>query len=58
MFVNKKSSETTASLDRIVSTKGYVEGNVQWVCKMVNIMKNVYDQEDFINMCKKIGNKE
>ncbi len=51
---NKKSSETTASLDRIDSTKGYVEDNVQWVHKHVNIMKNVFEQKYFISLCKLI----
>jgi archaellum component FlaC len=53
---NKRTSETSASLDRIDSTKNYVEGNVQWVHKEVNIMKNVYNQEHFIEMCKLIAN--
>lgn len=53
-IANKKSSETTASLDRIDSKKGYVEGNVQWVHKHVNIMKNVYEQNYFISLCKLI----
>lgn len=51
---NKKSSETTASLDRIDSSKGYIEGNVQWVHKHVNIMKNIYEQNYFISLCKLI----
>ncbi|MBN1183452.1 MAG: hypothetical protein JXB49_14260 [Bacteroidales bacterium] len=52
---NKKSSETTASLDRIDSKVGYVEGNVQWVHKDVNIMKNVFNQKHFILLCKLIA---
>jgi hypothetical protein len=43
-----------ASLDRIDSSKGYVEGNVQWVHKDVNFMKQQYSQEYFIGMCEKI----
>jgi|SRR5690606_30321099 len=46
----------TASLDRINSLKGYVEGNVQWVHKDVNIMKNKFDNNYFIDMCKEIAN--
>lgn len=46
----------TASLDRIDSSKGYVEGNVQWVHKDVNFMKQAYDEEYFIEMCCKIAN--
>jgi hypothetical protein len=47
----------TASLDRIDSSKGYIYGNVQWVHKHVNYMKNKFSQEYFIEMCKLITNK-
>lgn len=47
----------TVSLDRINSSEGYVEGNVQWVHKDVNIMKNKYNNEYFIEICKKIWEK-
>lgn len=43
--------EQTASLDRIDSTKGYIEGNIQWVHKRVNIIKQDQNQDDFIDMC-------
>jgi hypothetical protein len=46
----------TASLDRIDSSKGYIEGNVQWVHKDVNMMKRIYSQEYFIYICKLIAN--
>lgn len=49
--------EQTASLDRIDSTKPYIAGNVQWVHTMVNMCKNKYDQDLFIDMCKAIANK-
>ena len=45
----------TASIDRIDSSLGYIEGNVQWVHKDINIMKNKYDQDYFIQMCKLIS---
>lgn len=45
----------TASLDRIDSSKGYEEGNVQWVHKDVNFMKRTYSQEYFVDLCKKIA---
>lgn len=41
----------TGSLDRIDSSKGYVEGNIQWVHKDLNWMKQDYTQEEFINYC-------
>lgn len=45
----------TASLDRIDSSKGYEIGNLQWLHVRVNFMKNVYDQEEFINIATKIA---
>lgn len=50
----KKYCDQTASLDRIDSTKGYVEGNVQWLHKDVNRCKWDFTQEEFIEMCKKV----
>ncbi len=44
----------TCSLDRIDSSKGYIEGNVQWVHKIVNFMKTTLQNEDFIDWCRKI----
>lgn len=42
----------TASLDRINSSSGYIKGNVQWVHKDVNIMKNTMSDTEFISWCK------
>lgn len=50
-----KDKSWTASLDRIDSSKGYIKGNVQWVHKDINIIKNKYSQEYFIEMCTKIA---
>ena len=46
-----------ASLDRIDSKHGYCIGNVQWVHKDVNIMKNKFDQDYFLYICKLITMK-
>lgn len=54
-FARKYGAEHTASIDRIDSSKGYVEGNIQWVHKHVNLMKNTLDQDYFISLCKKIA---
>jgi hypothetical protein len=55
-FPTKHKDKTyTASLDRIDSSKGYIEGNVQWVHKDINMMKRIYSQEYFINMCKLVA---
>ena len=45
----------TASLDRIDSSEGYIEGNVQWLHKDVNMMKRTYTQEHFVKMCELIS---
>jgi len=50
-----KKKNWTASLDRIDSNKGYVEGNVQWVHKCVNKMKSDLTDMEFINFCKIIA---
>lgn len=54
-FDKKNKINRTASLDRIDSSKGYVEGNVQWVHTKVNFMKQALDQNEFIDFCKKIS---
>jgi hypothetical protein len=46
----------TASIDRIDSSKGYIEGNIQWVHKDINFMKRTYSQEYFVQMCKLVSN--
>lgn len=45
----------TASLDRRDSSLGYVEGNVQWLHKDINMMKRHYDQEYFLKLCKLVA---
>jgi hypothetical protein len=45
----------SASIDRIDSKKEYVLENVQLVHKDVNLMKNHFNQEYFIDMCKKVA---
>jgi hypothetical protein len=46
-----------ASLDRINSKIGYVDGNVQWVHKTINRMKWVLPENDFLRWCWLISNK-
>jgi hypothetical protein len=53
-----KDKSWTASLDRIDSSEGYILGNVQWVHKDVNIMKNKFSKTYFINICKLIVQSE
>ena len=51
-----KKTPTKASLDRIDPSIGYIQGNVEFVCYCVNVMKNDFTKEqtiDFINLIKK-----
>jgi len=51
--VNTKDLKSaTASLDRIDSSLGYIEGNVQWVLKDINMMKQQLSHARFLELCK------
>ena len=52
----KTANKSTASLDRIDNTKGYIEGNVQWVHKKINQIKMDLTIEDFFELCKSVVN--
>lgn len=45
----------TASLDRIDSSIGYVEGNVSWVHKELNMLKGTMSNSDLINWAHTIS---
>jgi hypothetical protein len=51
-----KDNDNLASLDRIDSTKGYIVGNVQWVCKRINYMKHTMRQETFLEYVRAVWN--
>lgn len=53
---NLSGSMGTASLDRIDSSRGYEEENVQWVHKHVNAMKLDHDESYFLYLCQQIAN--
>lgn len=44
-----------ASLDRIDSNKGYVEGNVQLICMMLNLGKSDSEHDEFKDVLKEIA---
>jgi len=50
-----KDKDWTASLDRIDSDKDYTLDNIQWVHKHINIMKNKFNQDYFLEICQKIS---
>ena len=43
--------QTTASLDRIDSNAGYIEGNVRWVHKDINKMRSNHTDAKFLRYC-------
>lgn len=45
-----------ASLDRIDSSKRYIEGNVQWVTYQANLSKHVMTMEQLYEFCRKVLN--
>ena len=51
----KNRNPLTGSLDRINSDKGYVDGNIQWVCTFVNYAKNNFDDTQIKNIFKTIN---
>lgn len=53
----EKGLTATASIDRIDSSEGYILENVQLVHKDINFMKQQYDQDYFINLCKAVADK-
>jgi hypothetical protein len=55
-YITNLCKDQTASLDRIDSSKGYLPGNVQWVHKDINRMKQDLDQPRFLDLCLKITN--
>lgn len=57
LYFGKKYKDTsgTASLDRIDSTKGYIEGNLQWIHKDLNRLKLNFQNDKFIELCKLVA---
>ncbi len=51
----RDSESRTASLDRIDSSKGYVESNIQWVHKDINFMKQDFSDKYYVQCCKEVA---
>lgn len=49
---------STASLDRIDSSKGYIKGNVQWVHVVINFMKHSLAEEEFVRWCRLVSDHD
>lgn len=56
LTMTAKGRGLTASVDRIDSARPYEKGNVQFVHKDVNLMKNKFDQDYFVAMCRRVAN--
>ena len=54
---NTKENKTVsnASLDRVDSSRGYTNDNIQWVHKRINLMKGNMTDEKFIEMCSLVS---
>ena len=49
--------DTTVSVDRKDINLGYTKDNIQLVHKYINVMKNVFTDDVFVTICRKIANK-
>ena len=54
-MILEKGSPYRPSIDRIDSSLGYVIGNFQFVCSVVNIMKNKLPEPLFLSLCSSIS---
>jgi hypothetical protein len=54
----EKGLTSTVSIDRIDSSEGYLKENVQLLHKDVNMAKQQYSQDYFVEMCKAVADKE
>jgi hypothetical protein len=52
-YTTPMNTPKSASLDRIDSSKGYVEGNVEFVCLAVNYAKNGFSKEVMLDFFKR-----
>lgn len=55
--LTKTVQQQNISIDRIDSSKGYIEGNIQLVDKKINMMKGILDNQEFIDLCCKVAEK-
>jgi len=53
-FKQPKQCEAWASLDRIDSSKGYVEGNIQWVDREINMLMSNLPKDKFVVLCTRV----
>lgn len=56
MFAGVWSNPNSCTIDRIDSTKGYIEGNVQLLSWKANCTKGGCDQQEYISICQEVVN--
>ena len=56
-LIHKWGYLASISIDRIDSNQGYIIGNVQLICKGINMMKNDHIQQETIDFIKLINQK-
>jgi hypothetical protein len=54
---NSPAEPNRASLDRIDSSEGYVNGNIQFVSYMANLAKNRFSEEQLVGFCGAVVKK-
>ena len=54
---NSTTSPNRASLDRIIPSKGYVNGNIQWICLMAQYAKNIFAENELLEFCQDVTKK-
>ena len=50
----RKASPNQASLDRIDSNKGYIQGNIRFIALIANLCKSSYDDQQVLEFCKAV----
>lgn len=51
----RKRHPRRASLDRIDNSKGYVCGNVRFICLIANLAKSTFSDEELIEFCRAVS---
>lgn len=51
-----RTQDCIAFLNRIDNSKGYIPGNIQWVHKEINMMRDVLCEFVFANWCQLVVN--
>jgi hypothetical protein len=54
-WLGKWCNPNSCTIDRIDSSKGYVEGNIQLITWKANCLKQHLDNEEFIEFCKEVA---